>query len=96
MTAPKPAATAKKRDLVVTRILNAPVEMVWKAWIDPALVMRWWGPGDIDLLPGPHFAGLDLVATPGCGILNGLLVAEAAGSFAYQPPCCEKPAPTRA
>lgn len=42
MTAPKPAA--KKRDLVVTRVMNAPVEMVWKAWTDPALVMRWWGP----------------------------------------------------
>ena len=33
-----------KRDLVVTRILNAPVEQVWKAWSDPELVMRWWGP----------------------------------------------------
>ena len=42
MTTPKP--TAKKRDLVVTRIMNAPVELVWKAWTDPALVMRWWGP----------------------------------------------------
>jgi hypothetical protein len=48
------------------------------------------------LLPGPHFAGPDLDTAPTCGILNGLLVAEAAGSFAYQPPCCEKPAPTRA
>jgi uncharacterized protein YndB with AHSA1/START domain len=42
MTAPKTAA--QKRDLVVTRVFNAPVEMVWKAWTDPALVMRWWGP----------------------------------------------------
>ena len=42
MTTPKPGA--KKRDLVVTRVFNAPVEMVWKAWTDPALVMRWWGP----------------------------------------------------
>jgi uncharacterized protein YndB with AHSA1/START domain len=34
----------KKRDLVVTRIFEAPVERVWKAWLDPADVMQWWGP----------------------------------------------------
>jgi uncharacterized protein YndB with AHSA1/START domain len=34
----------KKRDLVVTRAFNAPVKQVWKAWSDPELVMRWWGP----------------------------------------------------
>jgi uncharacterized protein YndB with AHSA1/START domain len=30
--------------VVVTRILDAPVEEVWKAWSDPTYVMRWWGP----------------------------------------------------
>jgi len=34
----------KKRDLVVTRVFDAPVELVWKAWTDPERVMRWWGP----------------------------------------------------
>ncbi len=34
----------KKRDLVVTRVFDAPVEQVWKAWSDPEHVMRWWGP----------------------------------------------------
>jgi uncharacterized protein YndB with AHSA1/START domain len=34
----------KKEDLVVTRIIDAPVEMVWKAWTEPKEVMRWWGP----------------------------------------------------
>jgi uncharacterized protein YndB with AHSA1/START domain len=34
----------KKRDLVVTRAFNAPVQQVWRAWSDPELVMRWWGP----------------------------------------------------
>jgi uncharacterized protein YndB with AHSA1/START domain len=33
-----------KEDLVVTRILDAPVELVWKAWTEPEHVMRWWGP----------------------------------------------------
>lgn len=31
-------------DLVVTRIIDAPIALVWKAWTDPEHVMRWWGP----------------------------------------------------
>jgi uncharacterized protein YndB with AHSA1/START domain len=34
----------KKDDLVITRILDAPLDMVWKAWTDPQQVMHWWGP----------------------------------------------------
>lgn len=34
----------KKRDVVVTRVFDAPVEQVWKAWSDSEQVMRWWGP----------------------------------------------------
>jgi uncharacterized protein YndB with AHSA1/START domain len=34
----------QKEDLVITRILDAPVELVWKAWTDPEYVKRWWGP----------------------------------------------------
>jgi uncharacterized protein YndB with AHSA1/START domain len=34
----------KKRDLVVTRLFNAPLSLVWKAWSDPECVMQWWGP----------------------------------------------------
>ncbi|HEY5747948.1 MAG TPA: SRPBCC domain-containing protein [Chryseolinea sp.] len=33
-----------KQDIVVTRIYNAPVETVWRAWVEPELVKRWWGP----------------------------------------------------
>lgn len=33
-----------KRDLVVTRTFDAPIELVWKAWNDPEHVMQWWGP----------------------------------------------------
>jgi uncharacterized protein YndB with AHSA1/START domain len=35
---------AETYDVVVTRVFDAPVEEVWKAWSDPAYVMRWWGP----------------------------------------------------
>jgi uncharacterized protein YndB with AHSA1/START domain len=34
----------KREDLVVTRILDAPLALVWKAWTDPEHVKRWWGP----------------------------------------------------
>ena len=34
----------KKRDLVVTRVFDAPVEQVWRAWSDPEYVRQWWGP----------------------------------------------------
>ncbi len=30
--------------MVVTRIFDAPRELVWRAWTDPKYVMQWWGP----------------------------------------------------
>ena len=36
--------TVEKRDLVITRVFDAPIELVWKAWTDPEYVTRWWGP----------------------------------------------------
>jgi len=38
------ADTTKNKDIVITRIFDAPVETVWKAWTEPEQVMRWWGP----------------------------------------------------
>jgi len=31
-------------NLEITRIFDAPRELVWKAWTDPEIVMQWWGP----------------------------------------------------
>jgi uncharacterized protein YndB with AHSA1/START domain len=33
-----------ERELVITRIFDAPRELVWKAWTEPERSMRWWGP----------------------------------------------------
>ena len=33
-----------RRDIVVTRLFDAPVERVWKAFTEDAEVMKWWGP----------------------------------------------------
>jgi len=40
----KTLASTGKRDLVFTRVFDATVEQVWKAWTDPEQVKRWWGP----------------------------------------------------
>ena len=30
--------------ITIERIFDAPREMVWKAWTDPEMVEKWWGP----------------------------------------------------
>ena len=32
------------KNVVVSRVFDAPVEEVWTAWIAPDLVKQWWGP----------------------------------------------------
>jgi uncharacterized protein YndB with AHSA1/START domain len=34
----------KDRELLITRTLNAPVELVWEAWTTPEHIASWWGP----------------------------------------------------
>ena len=34
----------QKHNVVVTRVFDAPVGEVWKAWSDSAYVRQWWGP----------------------------------------------------
>jgi uncharacterized protein YndB with AHSA1/START domain len=34
----------ERERMIVTRIFDAPRELVWKAWTDPKYVMQWWGP----------------------------------------------------
>jgi uncharacterized protein YndB with AHSA1/START domain len=45
--------TAIKNELLLTRIFDAPLESVWKAWTDPNEVKKWWGPKDFT---APHIA----------------------------------------
>lgn len=35
---------ATPRELTLTRIFDAPRELVWKAWTDPEHIAQWWGP----------------------------------------------------
>jgi uncharacterized protein YndB with AHSA1/START domain len=53
---------AEGNDLVLERILDAPRELVWKAWTDPEHLKRWWAPRpyqtpevEMELRPGGIF-----------------------------------------
>lgn len=54
-----PVSESPQRVLIITRVINAPRELVWKAWTDPEQMARWWGPKDftnpvceMDVRPG--------------------------------------------
>ncbi|MFC0183107.1 Uncharacterized conserved protein YndB, AHSA1/START domain [Pseudarcicella hirudinis] len=32
------------RELRITRLLNAPVDLVWEVWTQPEDIAQWWGP----------------------------------------------------
>ena len=49
----------KDRELLVTRTLNAPIDLVWEAWTNPEHIAKWWGPNGftntittMDMKPG--------------------------------------------
>ena len=36
--------STETKEMLLTRVFDAPVARVWRAWSDPERVMRWWGP----------------------------------------------------
>jgi uncharacterized protein YndB with AHSA1/START domain len=38
------ADSTKTRELVITRVFDAPRAKVWQAWTDPEVYKKWWGP----------------------------------------------------
>lgn len=34
------------QELVITRVFDVPRELIWKAWTDPEIMKKWWGPKD--------------------------------------------------
>lgn len=57
--------TNESNDLLVTRVFDAPCELVWKAWTSPELIAQWFAPGivmdvsELDVRPGGHFRFAD-------------------------------------
>jgi uncharacterized protein YndB with AHSA1/START domain len=52
-------ALLAEREIVISRVFDAPREVVWDAWTDPKQVVQWWGPRgftttihEMDVRPG--------------------------------------------
>ena len=59
MTQQQSADASSDREIVITRVFDAPRQLVWKAWTEPEHVAQWWGPKgfttrveELDLRPG--------------------------------------------
>src|SRR5689334_14562347 len=81
------AAQPAVKELVLTRIFDAPRALTFQAWIDPVQITRWWGPKgftvphcEIDPRPGGIFRvdmrAPDGVEYPGSGEFHEVIVPE--------------------
>jgi uncharacterized protein YndB with AHSA1/START domain len=71
-------AFLSRRDLVLTRIFNAPVELVWRAWNVSEYLHRWWGPAQFTC----PLAVMD-VRVGGTSIVGMRAPAECGGGDTY-------------
>jgi uncharacterized protein YndB with AHSA1/START domain len=58
-TTASPVLAGSDREIVVTRVFDAPRRLVFRAWTDPELAVHWWGPRgftsiscEMDVRPG--------------------------------------------
>jgi uncharacterized protein YndB with AHSA1/START domain len=74
-------------ELTITRVFDAPRELVFKAWIDPKQMAQWWGPKDftnpvceLDVRPGGairiHMRAPDGVVHPMTGTFREIVAPE--------------------
>lgn len=42
--AEKTNSSIANRELKISRLLNAPIELVWEVWTQPEHIAQWWGP----------------------------------------------------
>lgn len=59
MAAPETAASTAERELVLTRLIDAPREALYRCWTEPALLKQWFAPAplttpvaELDVRPG--------------------------------------------
>src|SRR5262245_63539620 len=83
----KPSADASDREIVITRVFDAPRDLVWKVWTQPEHVARWWGPRgftttvtELDLRVGGRsryvMKGPDGAEYPVCGVFREIVPFE--------------------
>jgi len=77
----------EEQELVLTRVFDAPRELVFKAWTDPKRVAQWWGPQgftnpvcELDARPGGairiHMRGPDGTVYPMTGVYQEVVEPE--------------------
>jgi uncharacterized protein YndB with AHSA1/START domain len=44
------AATAEGKEFIISRVIDAPLERVWKAWTDAKQLKNWWGPKGFEIV----------------------------------------------
>jgi uncharacterized protein YndB with AHSA1/START domain len=80
---PKDTIPQNDRELVLDRLLDAPVEKVWRCWTEPELLKQWFAPkpfttvtAEMDLRPGGA-TDLTMRAPDGTEMPNPGVVLEA-------------------
>jgi uncharacterized protein YndB with AHSA1/START domain/pimeloyl-ACP methyl ester carboxylesterase len=82
-----PVAKAAPHEVSITRIFNAPRELVFDVWTKPHHVAQWWGPHgfsapvcELDVRPGGamliHMQGPDGTIYPGKGVFEEVVPPE--------------------
>ncbi len=77
----------EQKPVVITRVFNVPRELVFKAWVEPEHIAKWWGPHhftvphcEMDLRPGGTFLiqmqGPDGQLYPTTGTIHEVVVPE--------------------
>ena len=66
------------KELVITRVFDVPRELAFRAWTDPVLVARWWGP------EGVTNPVCEVDARPGGAIHIVMLAGKTLGELAGQ------------
>jgi uncharacterized protein YndB with AHSA1/START domain len=79
--------TQSEREIVITRVFNAPRDLVFKAWTEPKHIAQWWGPrgfttrvDKMDFRPGGAWRyvmiGPDGTEYPSKGIFSEIVPPE--------------------
>lgn len=82
MSTAKKAESVSDRELVVTRLIDAPVARVWRAWTENDEIVKWWGPHGFsdetstrEFKPGGHWRHT-MIGPDGTRFLNFVTYKE--------------------
>jgi len=79
--------TQRDREIIITRIFNAPRALVWQVWTEPQHIAQWWGPKgfttrveELDFRPGGRsryvMTGPDGTEYPVTGVFQEIIPLE--------------------